>query len=193
MAATDLARWNQKYRAGNPNPGFLPERLLEQHVHLLGGQGLALDLACGVGHNALYLARCGYEVLAVDGSIEALRYGRAAAHAAGLAVQFVVADLEQFALPASGFDVAVVFRFLDRTLFPALVRSLRAGGVLMYQTYNTNWLRERPGFNPSYLLKPGELAVHLSELEPVAGNDDPHLNEPLSYWIARRPAESRRR
>ncbi len=70
----DIERWNRKYQNGNPNPAFEPDPLLSDYRHLLDGKGKALDVACGVGHNALFLARLGYDVVGVDGSIVGLRY-----------------------------------------------------------------------------------------------------------------------
>jgi SAM-dependent methyltransferase len=184
MSLADRERWNRKYAAGNPNAAFAPDRLLLEHAHLLPGGGMALDVACGVAHNAMYLARRGYEVVAVDASLAGLRHARAALAAEPLPVHLVAADLEQLALPADCFDVVIVFRFLDRALVPRLKTALAPGGLLIYETFNTN----RPGMNPAYLLRPGELAAMYADFETVETNDTADNRSERSWWIGRRPA-----
>lgn len=76
--------------------------------------------------------------------------------------------------------------YLNRALFPALVQTLRPGGLLLYKTFNTNMLRTRPGFNPDYLLDPGELARLLSALAPLQTNDHADNLDPYSWWVGGR-------
>lgn len=187
LARTDRERWDRKYAAGNPNPQFLPDSILSAHAHRFGGAGLALDVACGVGHNALFLARCGYEVVAVDASLVALRYCREALAGTNLRVHPVVADLDRFALPESRFDLIVVTRFLSRALVPSLKRALVPGGLAIYQTFNLNWRRANPDFRREYLLEPGELARLFADFDAIATNDAADIRDDLTHWIGRRP------
>jgi SAM-dependent methyltransferase len=188
LARADRERWDRKYAAGNPNPEFEPDPILVSHASLLNGPGLALDVACGVGHNALYLARRGYEVVAVDGSLVGLRYCRQALAGSALPVHLVAADLDRFPLPERRFDAIVVMRFLSRPLVRELKRALVPGGLVIYQTYNLNWLSFNPDFRREYLLEPGELAQLFADFEPIETNDTPDVQAELSYWIGRRPA-----
>ena len=183
---SDLERWNRKYSGGNPHPDFAPDPILTEHAHLLDGVGTALDVACGVGHNAIYLARRGYAVVAVDGSFTGLRYCRNALRGQNLRVSLVNADLENFALPAEYFAVVLVVRYLHRPLIAQLKATLKPGGLMIYRTFNANYLRERPVFNPDYLLKPGELAGFFTDFKCIATNDAPDVTETLSYWIGTR-------
>lgn len=183
---SEIERWNAKYRAANPNPRFEPDPLLVELAPQLRG-GRALDVACGVAHNAMFLAERGYEVLAVDGSLAALRHARERLRERPLPVQLVAVDLDRFTPPADGFDLIVVVRFLDRELMPRLARGLRPGGLLVCKTFNVNYQRERPAFNPAFLLERGELARGLPGLEPVATNDAPDLRDVETYWVGRRP------
>ena len=187
MSLADRKRWDRKYAAGNPHPDFVPDPILTQYAQLLDGNGWALDVACGVGHNALFLARRGYEVLAVDGSPVGLQYGRAAARDRALPVHFVAADLDRFAPPPHCFNLILVMRFLIRPLLPLLKEALAPGGLMIYQTFNLNWRRTNPAFNPDYLLAPGELAKAFSDFEIIATNDGMDIADDLTYWIGRRP------
>jgi tellurite methyltransferase len=187
LAKADRERWDRKYAAGNPHASFAPDPLLVRCAHLLDGRGWALDLACGVGQNAIWLARQQYDVLGVDASLAGLRYGRAAVAETGLRVQFVAADLDEFVLPRDTFTVTIVFRYLDRALFPSLKAALTPGGLIIYQTFNINRLRATPQMARRYLLEPGELARIFADFDVIETNDTPDVREELSYWIGRRP------
>ena len=187
MSGADIERWDRKYAGGNPNPAFAPDAILTQYAHLLDGQGMALDVACGVGHNALYLARRGYEVLAVDGSLTALRYCRRQIASTPLPVHLVVADLDRFVPPPGRFSLVLVVRFLSRALIPHLKRALLPGGLMIYHTFNRHRLLLNPDFNPDYLLEPGELRTLFADFEEIASNDTPAMRDPISHFIGRRP------
>ncbi len=184
----DVERWNLKYRAANPNPDFEPDPLLKNHADLLDGKGAALDIACGVGHNAIFLAKRGYDVMAVDGSETGLNYCRAAIRNTPLRIQLVVADLERIVLPRDHFDVALVFRYLYRPLIAQIKSALKPGGLVIYKTFNSNHLRARPDFKREYLLERGELREWFSDFETIETNDSPQLADGLSYLIGRKPS-----
>lgn len=158
MSRQDRQRWDEKWAALNGEV-FEPHPLLVSHVGLLRG-GRALDLACGRGQNAIWLAQHDYQVLAVDISPAALAAARAEAERQGLAgrVRFEEADLTAWTLPVAAFDLICVFRFLERGLFPAIRSGLKPGGLLFYATRHVGVLADEPAANPAYLLERGELA-----------------------------------
>jgi SAM-dependent methyltransferase len=127
--------------------------------------GAVLDVACGEGRHARWLAAAGYRVTGVDRDADALvRAGAAEA---------IVADLERDAWPLPGrtFDGVVVTNYLHRPLFADLVASLAAGGVLIYETFAAGNARYGRPSNPDFLLEPGELLVRCSALDIVAFED----------------------
>jgi tellurite methyltransferase len=187
VTRADRIRWNSKYAAGNPNPGFVPDPLLVQHAQLLDGKGWALDVACGVGQNALFLARLGYEVMAVDGSYTGLHYCRDALVRSELRVHLIAADLDRFPLPHDRFSLVIAFRYLDRRLIMDLKQAVVPGGLIIYQTFNVNRLLATPQMTRSYLLEPGELAQMFANFDTVETNDTADIREELSCWIGRRP------
>jgi 2-polyprenyl-3-methyl-5-hydroxy-6-metoxy-1,4-benzoquinol methylase len=187
-AESDRARWDRKYAAGEGPAHFRPKTLLTRHRHLLGGVH-ALDVACGFGGNALYLASMGYRVDAVDASGVALAQAQAAAAQRGLQINFIQADLSRWWVPAAHYDLIAVFFYLNRPLTPQLAAGLRPGGLLFQANRNKQFLPMRPDFDPDYLLEPGELhrlarAAGLEVVHHTDGTpDEPHT----SQLIARRP------
>ena len=127
-------RWNERRRAGfEPFPDR-PSEWLVEHRGLLAG-GRALDVACGDGRDALFLARHGYEVDAVDVSDVAIDALRAAATERRLPIHPYAADLEREPLPGAGYDAIVCFNYLQRDLFAALEQALALNGLLLYETF----------------------------------------------------------
>jgi tellurite methyltransferase len=188
MLESDRERWDRKYAAGEGPTHFEPNRLLTENQHLLD-RGRALDVACGFGGNALYLASYGYCVDAVDVSGVGLARGQAEAKRRRLQVHFVQADLDCWWVPPARYDLIVVFHYLNRGLLPRLVAGLQPGGLLFYSTRNRRYLSIRPDFDPAFLLALGELqqfaedaGLHVLECTDALPEEDT-----TSRLIARRP------
>jgi dihydroneopterin aldolase len=117
-----------------------PARFLVQQLHRLP-KGNVLDVAAGSGRHALFLASQGYQVEAIDRDAQALAQLSATARTRKLiGVTTRTIDLEQPApfdpdLGKESYDVVVVFFYLHRPLFPALIKALKPGGVLIYETF----------------------------------------------------------
>jgi tellurite methyltransferase len=173
MTREDRARWDARYAAFDPGEEKPPHPLLIEHASAITG-GAALDVACGRGRDALWLAWHGFRpVVAADVSRVALRHVLNIARQRGLAERLlcVQADLDRFRFPPAVFDLICVFRFLNRGLFPALVRSLKPSGLLIYETFNWRWAEERPGANPDYMLRPGELLEAFGDLDVIVHSE----------------------
>lgn len=169
---SDRERWDRKYATGEGPAHFKPKPFLTRHHQMLGG-GRALDVACGFGGNALYLASLGYRVDAVDASGFALGKVKAEAARRGLPVTLVQADLIRWWVPPARYNLIVVFYYLNRALMPALAAGLCPGGLLFQANRNARFLAVRPGFDPDYLLQPGELGrrARAAGLEVVHDTD----------------------
>jgi dihydroneopterin aldolase len=139
-----------------------PASFVRDHIHQLPG-GRALDVACGRGRNALFLAAQGYAVDAIDRDEQALAEAAATAAQRGLSsVSVRAVELEDPArppdIPAAGYDVVLVFFYLHRPLFPVLLRALRPGGMLVYETFLIdNHLRRQHPRRPEFCLSHNEL------------------------------------
>lgn len=161
-------RWDERYAQGFVPFPDTPAHWLVAHRELLGGGGRALDVACGDGRNARYLAELGYAVDAIDASGVAIAALQEAAAQRGLAVAARVVDLEREPLPPGPYDVIVTMNFLQRDLFDALQDALAPGGLLLYETLGQAHVTTLGrSFNPAYLLEDGELPRALDRLEVV--------------------------
>ena len=129
----------------------------------------APDVSCGRGRHALLLAAAGLEVRALDRDAEALASLRQAAGRLGLPVEAELVDLEAPGTDLGDglYDIVLGIHYLHRPLFPALRRSLRTGGVLIYETFTVAQAARGKPTNPDYLLKPGELRRLVAPLEIV--------------------------
>ena len=162
-------KWDARYADTAETP---PARVLLENAHLLPRGGVALDLACGLGANALLLASRGFEAFAWDSSGVAIDKLRTLARARGLTLQAEVRDVVRHPPEPGRFDVIVVSHFLNRNLAPHLIAALRAEGLLFYQTFTRSRVGEGGPHNPDYLLADGELLVMFSPLQPMVYRDE---------------------
>ncbi len=140
-----------------------PDELLARYSYLFSDDLKdypVLDLACGDGHNGIFLASKGFSVVLADRSEEALSQARLNAQATGISMQFWQVNLEQEGVnPLEGciFSAILVFRYLHRPLVPCISKSLKQGGILIYETFTTEQVQFGKPKNPDHLLKAGEL------------------------------------
>jgi len=108
-------------------------------VHAWAGRlppGRALDLGCGTGRDAVYLAAAGHDVVAVDRLPDALDRAAALARHHGLAIRTLALDLRHELPPVDGgFDLILMVRFLDRALLAWAAAALHPGGHLILETF----------------------------------------------------------
>lgn len=172
MSDADRRRWDDRYtRRGAPAEdaiGLAP--VFDCYQDLFPDAGTALDIACGQGGAAVWLARRGLRVRALDVSEVALGHARALARTHGVAdrCRFDAVDLDR-GLPAGPLaDVIYCHKFRDRRLDRAMLRRLAPGGLLAIVALT------RRGTDPDpFRVGPGELAAAFAELEPItAGTGD---------------------
>lgn len=155
-----------RYDRGSPIGAPLPARFLQESLSRLPG-GSALDIACGSGRNTLYLAAHGYHVDAVDYDGDALAHLQKTARAHRIPhVSVQRLDMETGdgppEFPAEHYDLILVFFYLYRPLFPALLQALKPGGVLLYETFLLdNHLKRGHPRRREFCLAPNEL-LHLT-------------------------------
>lgn len=162
-------KWDRIYKQSDP--GVIPAacEVLLEFQHLLPSSGTALDVACGLGGNALFLAEYGLNVTATDISAVAIERINQWQHP--LVVTRCLA-INSLLMREVKYDVIVVSRYLDRSICAALMSALRSGGLLFYQTFTRDKVNSDEGpSNPEYLLASNELLSLFKELKVLAFSD----------------------
>ena len=160
--------------------------------------GPCLDLACGRGRHALFAARAGLRVVALDRDASLLRKLADQAAAERLAIAALRADAESplgLPFPPARFGSIVVTRFLFRALAPTIEALLAPGGVLVYETFLARQRELGTGPRSSaFLLEDGELARLFPDLEIIVVEeslrDGGHGDAWLAGVVARRALRS---
>ena len=158
MSRDDQIRWDQQH-ADSPRteqPSSFLREIIESDSWEIP-RDRALDIACGKGRNALFLAEQGFDVVAIDISTVALEEGRRRAREKSLSLSWQQADLEQIRLPENSFDLIVNFNYLQRSLIPQLKAALKSGGHVIFETYLIDQQVIGHPKNPDYLLGHNEL------------------------------------
>ena len=141
-------------------------------------KGYVLDLACGKGRHSMYLSSLGYNVLSVDIDEHKLNCFD------GKLIKKKVIDVENinnWPLEKQKFNIIIVTNFLNRTIFPLIISSIRKEGYLIYETFSEGHQKIGRPNNPKYILKPRELMqlsakMHLITYENIyINNTSRHL------------------
>ena len=161
-SSNERDRWNLKYRESpgswrEPDP-FMALAFSEFIRPIFRAAGHALDLAGGAGRHAIWLARQGWEVTLIDIAKAGIEQAQRNAGSVASHVHCVEDDLTCFEAPQRQFDLVMAFFYLERRIFPEIVKAIRPGGLLIYKTLTRAQL-ELPGGpkDPAHLLGEGEL------------------------------------
>jgi tellurite methyltransferase len=195
--------WDAKHRLAAEAPLAEPAGIVRELLPLLP-VGPALDIACGTGRHALFLATRGQHVTAIDFSSVALgileeraRSMRVPVHGSEKlqgsgrssrgGLELMQADLERIRLPGRKYALIVCIQYLQRSLFSQMARALCLGGVLLMETYTRAQLEFPCGpRNPEYLLETGELREAFPEL-CVLFYRELRAGQGIASLLARRP------
>jgi SAM-dependent methyltransferase len=167
MEIDEKTVWNQKFSQQSHTSLEPDPFLVSAYDEFLCGlpAGSALDVAGGAGRHSVWLAQRGWRAKLLDISDVGIGLAeRNASRALGpirkeFLIHAEVTDLNQMQdLGAEQYDLVLVFLYLQRELFPALISALKPGGFLLYKTYTTDQQHFSGGpSNPAFLLKPNEL------------------------------------
>jgi SAM-dependent methyltransferase len=191
LAFGDLPRATVLVTGASRGHLWQPPPWLSAHAGLLPPpvKGRVLDLACGSGRAAVWLAERGYRVVGVDWQPEALALGRRLAASRRVSVAWRLSDLRQpAAWPPGPWAVVLNFRYLQRDLLRRLATELVPGGVAFVRTF-----RAAPGYvghpQPRHRLVAGELCrafpAGLCEILAHEESHDPD-GRPAAGIVARR-------
>jgi tellurite methyltransferase len=172
-------KWDARYLA-TPTDRPAAAWVLDANAHLLPDSGVALDLACGRGGNALFLADRGLQVSAWDISPVAVADLDASARLGSLRIIAETRDAESLRGEAGRFDVIVVSRFLNRALASSVIAALRPAGLLFYQTFTVAKTTDAGPRTTEYLLAENELLRLFAPLSVRFYREDARCGNPSS-------------
>lgn len=155
MADADRTKWDARYASGDHTGGEPPAWLEE--LDELPVAGAALDVAAGDGRVAVWMARRGLDVTAVDISPEGLALARDRAARAGVALRTVALDLEREPLPRGPYDVITCFCYRQPELFAAMRERLAPGGYLIAEQPTVRNLERHERPSRRFLAETNEL------------------------------------
>ena len=177
MSAADREKWDERYRLGAYADRDHPSAWLERWLPDVT-PGRALDVPCGAGRNAIFLASRGFSVTGIDISDIALARAEATARARGLSAEWIGRDLDTGHGVTGPFELVVMIHYVDLDLVSDLANLLAPGGHLIVELHlETDRLVAGPK-DPAFRVAPGSLrdaAAHLDILgycEGIVENPD---------------------
>lgn len=183
-APRDKERWDSKYDNEVYIFGTEPVRFIRENLNILP-KGKVLDIAMGEGRNGVYLAANGFEVEGIDISEVGLKKAHKLAEQNGAKITTRVVDLENAQLPESTYDVVLCTYYMQRDLIPQMKKAVKPGGVVVFETYNEDYLKYRK-FNPEWVLKTNELLDLFSDFKILRYQAFDDGTEAYSSIIAKR-------
>jgi SAM-dependent methyltransferase len=163
-------RWNRRWAGERANAATTPSAFLIAETETLP-PGRALDLACGAGRNAVWLARRGWRVTGVDFSDVALQAARGLAASAGVDVEWIEADAVTWPAESRAYDlVAVMYLQLPaaerRAALARAAAAVRPGGTLLVVGHDLLNLTEGVGgpTQADVLFTPDDVAAEIGGL-----------------------------
>jgi SAM-dependent methyltransferase len=163
--------WNRRYASADRHATPVPNRFLIAEVSGMP-PGRALDLACGAGRNAVWLAEQGWRVTAVDFSDTGLTMARELARARGVEVDWIEADVVAWAPRSRAYDlVCVLYLQLPaperRAALRHAVDAVAPGGTLLVVGHDLSNLTEGWGGPPQadVLFTPDDIVLEIESLQ----------------------------
>jgi len=164
-------KWDSIYaEQGVTSPNVA--HVVRQFAYLLPNTGAALDIACGLGGNAIYFAQHGLIAHAWDISSQAIEKLNQHCDENKLSINTKVRDVVAKPPEENSFDVISVSFFLERSSAAELINALKPNGLLFYQTFIDEKVSANGPNNPSYRLQQNELLKMFSALHVLVYQEE---------------------
>lgn len=183
MSASDKNKWDNIYQSKqqtSEKKDLSPAYILQEFQHLLPNQGEALDLACGLGANALFLTQHNLQTHAWDISSIAIDNLNQSAKSLKLKITTEVRNVVTQLPNENSFDVIVISHFLERQIMPNIISALRDGGLLFYQTFTQARVDDTGPSNKKYRLAKNELLNLCEGLDVIVYREEDIIGDTTS-------------
>lgn len=184
----DRERWDSLYDQANYVFGKEPADILKKYIDILP-VGRSLDIATGEGRNAVFLAKKGFIVDAVDLSEVALRKAKRLARENSVSIQTLQADLNAYQIKSETYEVILNIDFLMRNLIPQIKKGLKRGGVVVFENMTTEQLKNpnTHGMRRDFLLNPGELKTYFKDWQILFYEEKNDGQRAVASLVAMKP------
>ncbi len=181
-------QWDKRYSRPSFVFGKSPVRFLAENYEYIPYEGTVLDMGMGEGRNAVFLAQKGYRVTGVDISSVGVKKAYMLAEEFGVKFKGVVASLNDYKIVPASYDAIICFYYVDRSLIEKMKTWLKPGGIIMYEAYTTNQVKNKksPEYNPDYYLKEQELLTMFPGMRVLKYEEPLHEKEFRSSIILKK-------
>lgn len=175
MSQQDRDKWNKRYAEDSYRKGN-PVTLVENWIAEVP-RGKALDIACGAGRNAIFMAKAGFDVDAIDISHEGLKKARARADAEAVEVRWIAHDLDQPYDFRSDYALIVVLWYVNLPLIRRLCDCLAPGGYLLCEAHLLSDQAVTGPTSDNFRVAPGRLRAAVCGLDIVMYEESVEIND----------------
>lgn len=187
----DREKWDARYAQGAYQSRDWPSPFVQAWLPRVA-RGRALDLACGIGRNARYLATQGFQVDAVDISGVGLDRAKRLADSAGASVRWNEADLELEPPPPGPYNLVILMRYVNLELIGRIPDILAPAGMFLCEQHMVSTEATAGPSDPAFRVLPGQLSELVPALAILESNDgvitDPDgQTVALSRLVAKKP------
>lgn len=191
MSGIDRDKWDKRYRDGAYAERTHPSEFLQDWVGKIP-TGRAIDLACGSGRNALYLAKQGFDVDAVDISAQALDRAQKTAQGMGVSVNWLEHDLDEPLQLEDSYQLILIIRYVNLPLIQQMTANLAPGGFLVCEQHLVTEAEVIGPTNSVYRVSSGDLltvaeGLDIKHLEEVLVPDPDGRTAALARLVAQKP------
>lgn len=177
ISATQI-KWDAIYKNPKNNTLSRPSEVLLNNLHFLPTPPKnALEIACGLGANTLFLESKGFSIDAWDISPIAIKNLKQQPTFSNK-ISALACDVLQQDIPRNSYDVIIIAHFLERDIIPKIISGLRPSGILFYQTFLQNKVSSAGPSNPKFLLAKDELPLLFTALNTLYYKEDAQIGEP---------------
>lgn len=178
MSEQDRTHWDAAYADRDAALTPALPAVFGDHENLFPQTGAALEIACGSGVAAVWLAQRGLDVHGVDVSAAAIDRARALAQQAGVTARFTLVDLDEGLPPGKVVNLLLCHKFRDPRLDGQIIDRLAPGGLLAICVLSE--VGAAPG---RFRARPGELRTAFGALEEIAAGE----GDGQAWLLARHP------
>lgn len=130
------SKWDERYKRRSYVYGKMPAKFLAENYNYLRAQSSVLDMGVGEGRNAVFLAQKGHKVTGIDISSIAIKKAHQLARENKVKINTILGSMDKYPIKENTYDAIICFYYVDHSLNEKMLKWLKPGGILIYESYN---------------------------------------------------------